>query len=272
MEKLGVRAYLTVSVVGPHLASFPEELRSRGADVSLSKPADASDLIFVAARNRRELLRVAKLVPFLAQNGAMWIVYPKGTPAVTEKNVREAGLAAGLVDNKVVSFSDTETALRFVIPAAKRSPAPEAQLKTFLSRYTPEMKRTAQQCLQKLRAILPGAVEMVYDNYNALVVGFGASAKASEAILSIGIYPKWINVYFVQGWRETPDPEERLQGSGSQVRWIRLESAATLDEPAVDELIRGVISHAEPPLNPARPARMVIKAIAAKQRPRIPSR
>lgn len=80
-----------------------------------------TDLIFFGAESRADLTRVLKLIPSLKQNGAVWIVFPKGVQEITAQNVREAGLAAGLVDNKVVRFSATHTGLRFVIPVARRA-------------------------------------------------------------------------------------------------------------------------------------------------------
>ena len=108
----------------------------------------------------------------------------------------------------------------------------EMQLESFIERYPPEIGALARAALAKLRKRLPGAVQLVYDNYNALVVGFGPSQRASEAILSIALYTKWINLFFLHG-ADLPDPEKLLKGGGKQVRSIRLGSASDLDQPAV---------------------------------------
>jgi hypothetical protein len=84
-------------------------------------------------------------------------------------------------------------------PAARR-------LAAFMARYTPEIQIIAEEALPRMRRLLPGAVEMVYDNYNALVIGFGPSERASEAIVSIALYPRWVNLFFLHGAR-LPDPE-----------------------------------------------------------------
>src|SRR5690349_14539846 len=77
--------------------------------------------------------------------------------------------------------------------------SPEAQLEKFMARYTPEIVSLAQALLDKMRARYPGAVQMVYDNFYALVVGFGPNERASEAVFSIAMYPKWVNLFFLWG-------------------------------------------------------------------------
>jgi ABC-type uncharacterized transport system permease subunit len=69
----------------------------------------------------------------------------------------------------------------------KRTESPEAQLETFLAKYTPEIAGRAKAALQKMRKRLPGAAELVYDNYNALVIGFAPGARPSHAIFSIAL-------------------------------------------------------------------------------------
>jgi hypothetical protein len=108
---------------------------------------------------------------------------------------------------------------------------------------------------------------MVYDNYNALVIGFGPSERASEAILSIALYPRWINLFFLWG-KKLRDPEKLLKGSGNQVRSLVIENAGTLDDPAVEDLIAEALERAAVPIDPAGARRILIRAIAAKQRPR----
>src|SRR5436190_20784030 len=109
--------------------------------------------------------------------------------------------------------------------------SPARQLDTFLARYDPEVAAVARAARAELRKRLKGAFELVYDNYNALVIAFGSSERASEVICSIALYPRYVTLFFLQG-AELPDPAGRLQGAGSVVRGLRLESAATLDEPA----------------------------------------
>src|SRR5215831_12429855 len=109
---------------------------------------------------------------------------------------------------------------------------PSQQLTACLSKYTPEVRRVARSALAKMRKRVPGGVEFVYDNYNALVIGFGPTEQPSDAILSLALYPRYVTLFFLFG-AELIDRDNLLRGSGARVRSIRLERAATLDEPAV---------------------------------------
>jgi hypothetical protein len=111
-DKLGVKAGVTVRVVGEFDPDFLEDLRV--ATVVKS----GGEIVFFAASKTKDLDRVAKLAP--SGNGALWVIYPKGVPAIREMEVLEAGRAAGLKDVKVASFSATHTGLKFVVPLAKR--------------------------------------------------------------------------------------------------------------------------------------------------------
>src|SRR4030095_5568922 len=116
----------------------------------------------------------------------------------------------------------------------------------------------------------PGATEMVYDNYQALVIGFCPSDRASDVICSIGVYPRWINLYFFEG-DTLPDPDKLLQGNGNMVRRIVVQQADDLDQPAAQTLLVEAIDRADPPLDRDGKRRLLIKAVAAKQRPRRPT-
>src|ERR1700688_845109 len=97
----------------------------------------------------------------------------------------------------------------------------QGQLDSFLAKYTPEIEAFARRALAKMRKLVPGAIEMVYDNFNWLVIGFGASERPSEALFSIVLPPKAVTLCFLQG-AGLPDPAGLLQGSGNVVRNIRL--------------------------------------------------
>ena len=121
LEKLGVKPGAKVSLVGEVEAAFLTELEARTEDVSRGKPRAGSDLIFFAAEAPVDLERLGALKKSLQPAGAIWVLRQKGPATrVTESAVMAAGKAAGLVDTKVVSFSDTHTAERLVIPVAKR--------------------------------------------------------------------------------------------------------------------------------------------------------
>jgi hypothetical protein len=145
----------------------------------------------------------------------------------------------------------------------------EEQLAGFLAKYEPEIAREAKEAIDKLRARLPGAVQMVYDNYNGLVVGFGPTEKASEAIFSIVVFPRYFSLCFLQGTK-VPDPKKLLQGNGNVARHIRLDPPETLDRPEVHEVMDAAMESAVKPIDPKKPGKLVIKSISAKQRPRRP--
>jgi hypothetical protein len=119
-EKLGIKPGLVISAVAMEDGDFVQMLRAIAKSFSDAKPLVDSDLIFFGVAKAVELTRAKKLAPSLARAGALWIVYPKGRKEITELQALSAGKAAGLVDIKVVSFSATHTALKFVRPKAKR--------------------------------------------------------------------------------------------------------------------------------------------------------
>jgi len=158
--------------------------------------------------------------------------------------------------------------------ATKAAPpvgSPQIQLNRFLAKYTPAMVKASKASMARLRLQVPGAVELVYDNYNALVIGFGPSERASEAVLSLALMPRWVTLCFLQGGPKLPDPNGLLRGSGTTVRNVRLASPADLDTPAVRALIRTALARAKVPIEATGRRRMIIKSISAKQRPRRPS-
>ena len=143
------------------------------------------------------------------------------------------------------------------------------QLASFLSRYDPEVSEVAEATVAVLRRRYPHALELVYDNYNALVIGFGPTLRASDAIFSIALYPKWVSMFFLQATSLT-DPAQLLQGSGTVARHIRLASASMLDEPAVLDLMEQAVAKAAVPFDPAASHQLIIKSVSAKQRERKP--
>ena len=148
--------------------------------------------------------------------------------------------------------------------------SPEAQLAGFLANFTPEIASRAEQILASVRARLPHALELVYDNYNALAIGFGPSERASEAILSIAIFPRWISLFFLQA-KGLADPTNILKGQGKVAKHIVLPAASALLEPAIQALIDEALVRAKVPLSPGTRHRLIIKSISAKQRPRRPA-
>jgi hypothetical protein len=110
----------------------------------------------------------------------------------------------------------------------------------------------------------------VYDNYNALAIGWSPNGLTSEVIVSLAVYPTGVNLYFVHGKR-LADPHGLLEGAGNQGRFIRLESARQLAEPAVRTLLDRASRLGKTPLPATGRRSIVIKSISAKQRPRRPA-
>ncbi|HEX4810975.1 MAG TPA: hypothetical protein VH325_18700 [Bryobacteraceae bacterium] len=148
--------------------------------------------------------------------------------------------------------------------------APENQLASFLAKYTPEIAARAEAVLVKLRKQLPHALELVYDNYNALAVGFGPTEKPSEAIFSIAVFPKWVSLFFLQA-KGLPDPKLLLKGSGNVAKHVVLEHESAIDDPAIQELMRQAIERAVVPFDRSAKHRLIIRSVSAKQRPRRPA-
>ena len=123
LDKLGVRPGARVAIVGdvdPD-GSFRQLLEGRTSDVTLGEPKPESDLVFLAADSTDELAALADLRSRIRPNGAIWVVSRKGRAAtIRDVEVIAAAKEAGLVDNKVVSFSETHTSLRLVIPVKDR--------------------------------------------------------------------------------------------------------------------------------------------------------
>ncbi len=118
MEKLGIKPGVQATLISMQDAAFEKDL-AKIATCS-KRLGRACELIFFGADSSKQLNRVPKLAAALAPAGALWIVYPKGQASIRETEVIAAGRAAGLVDTKVVGFSPTHTALKFVIPSARR--------------------------------------------------------------------------------------------------------------------------------------------------------
>lgn len=143
-------------------------------------------------------------------------------------------------------------------------PNAEAQLAEFLAKYLPAIAAQAVAARKKLQRLLPGAVELVYDNYNALVIGFSPTPKPSDAVFSIALYPKWVTLFFLKGAR-LADPAGLLEGKGSTVRSIRLASPADLDRAEILDLIQRAWPGA-----PQAKRQLLIQSVSARQRPRRP--
>ena len=121
LDKIGVKAGMTAMIAGERHEDLVREIESRGTRVVRTAPAEGADLIFYGASRCDMLDRLHALKRALKSKGALWVIRPKGSSTITESEVMAAGKKAGLVDVKVVSFSETHTAEKFVIPIRDRS-------------------------------------------------------------------------------------------------------------------------------------------------------
>jgi hypothetical protein len=115
LDKLGVKPGSKVAVVDMDDPAFMKLLRERTRDVTTGRPHGLCDLVFLGASSRKDLERIKSVKSWIEPNGAIWVVRPKGGRSeLRDTDVIDAGLAAGLVDNKIASFSDTHGAMRLV--------------------------------------------------------------------------------------------------------------------------------------------------------------
>ncbi|MGH7764089.1 MAG: hypothetical protein ACREOM_06710 [Candidatus Dormibacteraceae bacterium] len=115
LDKLGVKPGMRIAVVDLDDATFLRQLSGRTSNVFQRKPRAHCDMVFLGATSLQDLARLKGLKPWIEPNGAIWVVRPKGgRSSISDTDAIAAGLAAGLVDNKIASFSDTHAAMRFV--------------------------------------------------------------------------------------------------------------------------------------------------------------
>lgn len=144
---------------------------------------------------------------------------------------------------------------------------PAKQLSGFIAKFDPAVAKLVQACLPVLRRRFSTAVELVYDNYNALAIGWTPNGRTSEVIVSLAVYASGVNLYFMYGAR-LKDPHKLLQGSGNQGRFIRLQSASQIEERNVAALLDEATRVGKTPLATTGKRKIIIKSISAKQRPR----
>ncbi len=123
LQKLGLKKDARVSIVDLEDPVFRSELRSVTPYVHQGRRQRQNDAVFLGANSSQDLVALKTLRSILKPDGALWVIRPKGHPEITEASVMAAGKAAGLVDVKVVRFSDTHTAEKFVIPLKMRPKA-----------------------------------------------------------------------------------------------------------------------------------------------------
>ena len=150
-----------------------------------------------------------------------------------------------------------------------KSNSPAKQVSSFIAKFDPAVARLTRAARSVIRKRFPTAIELVYDNYNALAIGYSATERTSDVLFSLAVYPRWVDLYFMYG-RSLPDPHKLLRGSGKQGAFVRLDDLSVLDQPAVKALLAAAERQATPPLAARGRGHTVVKSISAKQRPRRP--
>jgi len=156
------------------------------------------------------------------------------------------------------------------MPSSPSGSSPAQQLASFIAKFTPSMAKEGRAALARMRMLVPGATELVYDNWNGLVVGFGPSVRASDAVVSILITPTHVTLCFIQDGPSLPDPDGLLKGSGNVVRHLRLSSSRDLERPAVRALVKTAVARSDVPFPKGKRRALIVKSISPKQRPRRP--
>ena len=142
-----------------------------------------------------------------------------------------------------------------------------AQVASFIAKFDRTNASLIRSCRSAMRKRLPTALELVYDNYNFLAIGYSPTERASDCVVSLACGANGVSLSFYYG-ATLPDPDGVLLGSGNQNRFVRLESARTLAEPAVERLIAAALAQAKTPMPESGKTRTIVKSISAKQRPR----
>jgi len=138
-------------------------------------------------------------------------------------------------------------------------------IEPLLRRFDPKIRKLVHDARARLRKKLPTAIELVYDNHRALAIGFASSDRKSDTIVSLAVYARGVNLYFMYG-AALEDPHHLLLGSGNQGRFIRLETAEMLDRREIDRLLSAAIEEGETPLPARGRGHVVIKSISARRR------
>src|SRR4029079_9995955 len=151
--------------------------------------------------------------------------------------------------------------------AVQKPASAEAQLKSFIGKFDPKGQTLIRAIRKALRQRLPTANELVYDNYNFFVIGYGPSERPSECILSMYAGASGVGLCFLYG-ATLPDPKKILRGSGNQNRSIRLEAADVFKRPAGETRIQAALAQSKPRMPANGRGKLIIRSVSAKQRPR----
>ncbi len=142
---------------------------------------------------------------------------------------------------------------------------PEAELQSYIDRLDPKHQKLLRSVRAAIRKRFPTANELAYDYTSHVVISYTATDRAIDAILAIDGRPDGVRLYLMHG-PDLPDPKRLIQGSGSQARYVPVESASQLAHPDVDALIAAAVAKAAAPLPSKGKGVLIIKSTAAKKR------
>ena len=148
-------------------------------------------------------------------------------------------------------------------------PTGAEQLEGFLAEFLPDTAALARQCLAFVRKLAPGALERVYDAYNALAIGFATGDSLRETFIHVAVYPRHVNLGFNRGVA-LPDPTGALMGSGSAIRHVKIDDGARLRAPAVAALVRAAVAEAGFRKRAGQAGDIRVVRIYPRRRPRRP--
>jgi hypothetical protein len=143
----------------------------------------------------------------------------------------------------------------------------ERQLRGFIGKFEPKHQSLIRAARKVLRQKFPTANELVYDNYNFFVIGYGPNERPSECFISIAAAANGVGICFLRG-ATLADPAKVLQGSGKQTRFVRLTSVAVLKRPEIETLLALAATSGANPLPATGRGKLIIRLISKKQRPR----
>jgi hypothetical protein len=144
-----------------------------------------------------------------------------------------------------------------------------AEIRRLLADYAPEISRRMAAARRKLRARIPRGFELLYDNYNGVGIGYGATQKYSAPVVSLFAFPRWVTLFFLYG-ATLDDPHKLLEGTGSRVRSIRIESADVLDDFRVGALLEQALRRDGAAFAAAPRLRASFQSVARVRRRRAP--
>lgn len=155
------------------------------------------------------------------------------------------------------------------MPANERVPNAEALLASYFARYAPAVAKLGKALRAKLRARLPGFFEIVYvyERQESLVISYSPTERGYEGLCGLALYPDCVKLFFTNGTQlSKADPNERLQGSGKNARYVLLASVADFGAEDIQALLAAALKLARIRLNPAAKGAVILKAESQKKR------